>query len=481
MAPKFGTSGLRGLVVELTEDLVRDYTRAFLASCPHGGALYLGQDLRPSSPEIAGHVAQTARAQGVPVIDCGVLPTPALALTSMQAGRAAIMVTGSHIPADRNGLKFYVPTGEISKSDEQAIQTHLGQSDLGKMADLTCEDTARATYVARYVSGFGGDALNGLRIGVYQHSSTARDLMGEVVTGLGGTAVALARSNDFVPVDTEALDPETRHMLSGWCAEHDLDAVISTDGDADRPMVADAQGDVVPGDVLGVLTAQMLGAKVICTPVSSNSMVQQIESFDAVHLTRIGSPYVIAAMEQVLRENPAATVVGYEANGGFLLGFTAQGPSGPLSPLMTRDCLLPMLAPLSMARARGRALSDLVRELPACFTAADRLQGIETAVSQKLIAQLTTDPSSRAAFFADLGPEIAVDTTDGLRVSFSEDRVVHLRPSGNAPELRCYAEAPSAETAQALVARFLGEAKIVSAYDDMSGSVSSDGSRSELS
>jgi phosphomannomutase len=148
---------------------------------------------------------------------------------------------------------------------------------------------------------------------------------------------------------------------------------------------------------------------------------------------------------------------------------------------MTRDCLLPMLAPLSMARARGRALSDLVRDLPACFTAADRLQGIETAVSQKLIAQLTTDPSSRAAFFADLGPEIAVDTTDGLRVSFSEDRVVHLRPSGNAPELRCYAAAPSAEPAPALVARFLGEAKIVSAYDDMSGSVLSDGSRSELS
>lgn len=491
MAPKFGTSGLRGLVVELTEDLVRDYTRAFLASCPHGGALYLGQDLRPSSPEIAAHVAQAARAQGVPVIDCGVLPTPALALTSMQAGRAAIMVTGSHIPADRNGLKFYVPTGEISKSDEQAIQAHLGQSSpgqsdlepsgLGKMADLTCEDTARAAYVARYVSGFGGDALNGLRIGVYQHSSTARDLMGEVVTALGGTAVALARSNDFVPVDTEALDPETRHMLAGWCAEHNLDAVISTDGDADRPMVADAQGAVVPGDVLGVLTAQMLGAKVICTPVSSNSMVQQIESFDAVHLTRIGSPYVIAAMEQVLRENPAAAVVGYEANGGFLLGFTAQGPSGPLSPLMTRDCLLPMLAPLSMARARGRALSDLVRELPACFTAADRLQGIETAVSQKLIAKLTRDPRSRAAFFADLGGETAVDTTDGLRVSFSEDRVVHLRPSGNAPELRCYAQAPTAAQAGDLVARYLDQAKTASADYDTSSIVSYGGSKPEFS
>ena len=56
MAPKFGTSGLRGLVTELTAELVADYTRAFLAACPHGGAVHVGRDLRPSSPEIAAVV-----------------------------------------------------------------------------------------------------------------------------------------------------------------------------------------------------------------------------------------------------------------------------------------------------------------------------------------------------------------------------------------------------------------------------------------
>ncbi|MGB1035317.1 MAG: phosphomannomutase, partial [Primorskyibacter sp.] len=121
MPPKFGTSGLRGLVTELTPDLVQSYTRAFLAACPTGGALHLGWDLRDSSPTIAASVRAAVTKAGVDLVDHGVLPTPALALAALGAKQAAIMVTGSHIPADRNGLKFYVPTGEIAKSDEAAI------------------------------------------------------------------------------------------------------------------------------------------------------------------------------------------------------------------------------------------------------------------------------------------------------------------------------------------------------------------------
>ncbi|NDW54616.1 phosphomannomutase [Aliiroseovarius sp. PrR006] len=456
MAPKFGTSGLRGLVTELTENLVQDYTRAFLEACPHGGALFLGRDLRPSSPAISATVAAAAQAQGVSVFDCGALPTPALALAALKAGNAAIMITGSHIPSNRNGLKFYVPSGEISKEDEQSIQANLGRGSLGLAAPITNNDTARMQYVARYINGFGSGALTGFRIGVYQHSSVARDIMCEVVSALGGEAVTLARSNTFIPVDTEALDPKTRAMLAGWCAEHDLDAVISTDGDADRPMVADADGVVVPGDLLGMLTAQILNAQIICTPVSSNSGVQEMDGFAAVNLTRIGSPYVIAAMDDALKADPAARVVGYEANGGFLLGFPAIGPTGQtLAPLMTRDCLLPMLAPLAAARAEGITLSELVSTLPTRFTAGDRLTEVSTQLSQNFLAELIQSSQARASFFRDLGAESSIDTTDGLRMSFERNLVVHFRPSGNAPEFRCYAEAPTSTQAQELVAHSL--------------------------
>merc|ERR1711938_439181 len=255
----------------------------------------------------------------------------------------------------------------------------------------------------------------------------------EVVTALGGEPVALARSETFIPVDTEALDPETRGMLAGWCREHGLDAVISTDGDADRPMVADATGRVVPGDVLGALTARSLGAKVVCTPVSSNSLISEMPEFDTVTLTRIGSPFVIAAMEAALADDPA----------------------GALAPLMTRDCLLPILAPLAAAKAAGQGLAELAAGLPPRFTAADRVAGIPTETSKAFIARLTEDRAARTHFFTGTGDETGFDTTDGLRVSFEGGRVVHLRPSGNAPECRCYAEAETAEAAQALVASHL--------------------------
>ena len=106
-APRFGTSGLRGLVTELTDTLVARYTRAFLRHLGAGDRLLIGRDLRDSSPGIAAAVAAGATAEGVSVTDCGALPTPALALEAMRLGVPAIMVTGSHIPADRNGLKFY--------------------------------------------------------------------------------------------------------------------------------------------------------------------------------------------------------------------------------------------------------------------------------------------------------------------------------------------------------------------------------------
>ncbi|SLN53701.1 Phosphoglucosamine mutase [Roseivivax jejudonensis] len=460
MAPKFGTSGLRGLVTELTPALVADYVRAFLAACPTGGGLHVGRDLRDSSPDIAAAVIAAARGAGVPVTDCGVLPTPALALASLEAGQGAIMVTGSHIPADRNGLKFYVPTGEIAKSDEAAIAAALGSDAAeGSPAPVVQDDAALARYRARYADAYGPTALSGLRVGVYQHSSVARDVLPEILTALGAEAVALARSGSFVPVDTEALDPDTRGMLAGWCAEHGLDAVVSTDGDADRPMVADAEGRVVPGDVLGVLTARALGARILCTPVSSNSMITEMPDFAAIRRTRIGSPFVIAAMEDTLAAEPTARVVGYEANGGFLLGFRAAGPAGPLAPLMTRDCLLPIVAPLAAAAAAGLSLAELGATLPPRFTAADRLQDVPAEASRALIDRLSEDDAARAAFFADVGPESHVDLTDGLRVSFSTGVVVHLRPSGNAPECRVYAEAETEAAATALVADHLARLK----------------------
>ena len=444
--PAFGTSGLRGLVTDLTPALIADYTRAFAATClRRGEAVLVGRDLRPSSDAIAAQVCDALRAAGVQVGRAGTVATPALALAAQQAGAAAIMVTGSHIPADRNGLKFYTVAGEITKPDEAAILSALGR-DWPQADGPTPQDLpdVQARYLARYVTAWGPDALRGMRLGVWQHSSVLRDGLVQVLGDLGAQVVALGRSDSFIPVDTEAVDPDTRALLAGWCAQHGLDAVLSTDGDADRPLLTDAQGRVVPGDVLGAITARALGAQVVATPVSSNTMLDQMPDFARVIRTRIGSPYVIAGMDGV------AGAVGFEPNGGFLLGHDAQGPAGRLPALITRDCLLPIVATLAQANRAG-GVAALVAALPARFTASDRVQNVPTARTAALIADLTADAGARAAFFAMMGPETALDLTDGLRVTFAGGDIVHLRPSGNAPECRCYAEADTPDRAQELV------------------------------
>ncbi|OHC45309.1 MAG: phosphomannomutase [Rhodobacteraceae bacterium GWE1_64_9] len=445
MAPKFGTSGLRGLVVELTPDLVADHIRAFIAACPMGTGIWVGRDLRPSSPDLARVVLETARAEGLATVDCGDVPTPALALAAMNAGAAAVMITGSHIPADRNGIKFYLPGGEIAKTDEAAILGALGRAPAGAMGpETTVCTTAGADWVARYVQAYGPEALAGLKIGVWSHSAVSRDLLLQAVQDLGGVAVELGRSDIFIPVDTEAVAPEAREAIAGWVAEHGLDAVISTDGDGDRPLLADATGRVIVGDVLGQITAASLGAEVAVTPVSSNTGVEAGGKFARVIRTKIGSPFVIAGMETA---GPGAKVAGYEANGGFLLGFTAQGPAGALSPLATRDSLLPLVAPLARAKAAG-GLAAVVAAEPARFTAADRLEEIPSEKSRLLLAGFDADPARLAAFLAPLGESVAAtDRTDGLRFTLASGRVLHMRPSGNAPEFRLYVEAESPEIA----------------------------------
>ncbi|WP_103332907.1 phosphomannomutase [Pseudotabrizicola formosa] len=441
MAPKFGTSGLRGLVTELTPDLVADYTRSFLATCPVGTGLWVGRDLRASSPLLAEGVIAAARGEGVTVTDCGAVPTPALAMASMAAGAAAVMVTGSHIPADRNGLKFYVPGGEITKAEEAAILGGLGRDPAGLTAPRRNSFEISGDWAARYRGAFGR-CLDGMKVGVWAHSAVSRAGLVACLEALGAQLVVLGPSEVFVPVDTEAVPAEVRAQLPGWV--RGLDAVVSTDGDGDRPLVADAAGRIVPGDVLGQITAALVGAETVVTTVSANSGVDLSGRFGRVIRTRIGSPYVIAAMEAA-----GGRVVGYEPNGGFLLGFDAAGPWGPLPRLMTRDSLLPIVAALIEARRTGSLAARVALE-PARFTVTDRLEGIAPEASGALLARLGA--GELAGFLAPLGQVASVDRSDGLRATLEGGAIVHLRPSGNAPEFRVYAEAETVAAAEALMA-----------------------------
>lgn len=448
---KFGTSGLRGLATDLIGPETRRYARAFLRVLQERGeaipALYLGGDFRKSTAQIIKDCTAAAAELGIKVIYCGTLPTPALAAHAIAAGAPSIMVTGSHIPEDRNGLKFYTRQGEISKADEMAIAEALETETPGDYQASAEDETAaaRQRYIERYADFLPPRALEGMRIGVFEHSSVARDLLVDILASFGAEITRLGRIEGFVAVDTEALFDPVFQPLEGWVRQHRLDAVVSTDGDADRPLLMDGTGRFVRGDVLGLLTAIFVAADHVVTPVTSNTAIEVMGCFGGVHRTRVGSPYVIEAMTEV-RQAGGQRVIGFEANGGTLLGNDLAGDAR-LDSLMTRDAVLPLLGTLGLAARQKKSVADLVDSLPLRIALSDRLENIPLAHSSDFLHQLR-QPEAAAAYFRPHGVAGMADI-DGIQFWLEGGAMIHYRASGNAPELRCYVEADNRPAAEA--------------------------------
>jgi phosphomannomutase len=469
---KFGTSGLRGLVTELNGVPAFAYTRAFAEMLKEDGSaagaqgrVLVGRDLRDSSPSIAQLCCAALQESGLVPLDCGALPTPALAYHGMRFGLPAIMITGSHIPEDRNGLKFYRAQGEIDKQDEARILAWHARLMIETVPDhartlnaSTPDVDLLASYKGRYLEFFGADALSGLTVGVYQHSSVARDVIVEMIEALGARAVPLGRATSFIPVDTEALREEDEVLARQWAGEHTLDAIVSTDGDADRPLISDGTGSFLRGDLVGAITARALGADVIVTPVTSNSALEASGAFAQVIRTRVGSPYVIEGMGEAARSG-ARAVVGFEANGGVLLGSDIGRGDHRLAALPTRDAMLPILCVLGEIIARKQSLQEIGHGFGFKAAASNRLQEVATERSIALVSRLEQDEAFLAEVLAPLGGVAGQDSRDGLRITAKNGEVVHFRPSGNAPELRVYVEATTPERAESLLVWGLRVAK----------------------
>lgn len=452
----FGTSGVRALVTALKADVIDAYVQAFMQrmraaqGVPPGSRVAVGMDLRPSSPAIAAAVCNALARLGHAATFLGALPTPALALHCLSQQLPGIMVTGSHIPFDRNGIKFYSPQGEILKDDERAIMaTQASPSATAATMDVATlpneDPSARTAYLRRYVDRFGPHALAGLRVGLYQHSAVGRDLTQSLLQALGAEVVALGRSEGFVPVDTEAVGEADLAQARAWCNSHGLHALVSTDGDGDRPLVFDENGEFVRGDVLGLLCARSLGIQALAVPVSCNTAIEQTGAFQRVVRTRIGSPFVIEVMQSLVAEQQGA-VAGFEANGGFLLGTSVN----TLQALPTRDAMLPVCVLLADVAARQSRVSAWVASLPARHTHSDRIQAFAPERSNALLSRLGADTAAQQQMANKPLPPKKVDTTDGVRLIFADGDIVHFRASGNAPELRCYAESDTLEQAMAL-------------------------------
>lgn len=464
MSLKFGTSGIRALSTDLTDRNVYLAVTAFLqyeASKSKSNAVYVAGDLRESSPKILGAVYSAVADNNREICFCGNVPTPCLANYSLLQNAPAIMVTGSHIPADRNGLKFYLNCGETLKEDDAKILEVYNQllrvnykdelfSSKGDFATRkpvvikNIQANCIGAFESRYMQYFGGQALKGLRIVFYEHSSVARDFFPFILEKLGATVLRKGRSDRFVAVDTEAVD--SLEQFAEWVKESKADALISADGDADRPLVIDNLGALVPGDTLGMLTCRYLTIEAVALPISCNSSINNLPGLQKISFTKIGSPFVIDELDKLaLNFNKVA---GFEANGGFILKTSLPG----LAKLSTRDSLLPIVCALTQIK-NGMTLNKLANEVNLRFTASVLIRDCQPEMSQKLLKHVLNEPESAfKTVYLNKPSDLTINTLDGVRLA-SPEGVVHFRPSGNAAEFRCYTEACTSELAQNVAKR----------------------------
>ncbi|MEO6953814.1 MAG: hypothetical protein ABI321_18575, partial [Polyangia bacterium] len=335
----------------------------------------------------------------------------------------------------------------------------------------------------RYVAAFSPTSLKGRRVAFYEHSAVGRELVPRILRALGAEVIGAGRSETFVPLDTEAITDEQLAHLATLVREVEassgpVDAIVSTDGDSDRPLVVAVRADrslrFLPGDLLGAITAEFLEADFAALPVTTNDGVDVHLSRRGVTIekTKVGSPHVVAALQL---PHGAKRPVGWEANGGFLVGGHMTLAHGPLGPLPTRDALLPIVANLAAALS---GLDHHWSRLPARYGRAGLMDAVAPTTSARLHATLVRESDTLHVDFAD-APEVwlatkqlleqhfhvdegfgrvtRLDVRDGVRAYFDNGDVVHLRASGNAPQLRVYAIASTQARADAIVAASLAE------------------------
>jgi phosphomannomutase len=219
-----------------------------------------------------------------------------------------------------------------------------------------------------------------------------------------------------------------------------------------------------------MIVAEYLHADAVVVPISCNDAINRGSLADVLEpRTRIGSPYVIAGMTAAIAKGRRA-VCGWEANGGFLLGSDIERNGAKLKALATRDAFLPILAVLSAAAERQTGIAALFAELPKRYSKSGLLQNFPRQSGLAIVQHLTQAPVdddrqveiattlarvfTRARGFTSVS---RLDFTDGVRILFSNNDVAHIRPSGNADELRIYSAADTQSRADAIVAEGIRE------------------------
>ncbi len=446
MAKFFGTNGIRGVFSEdLTLEFVHDMTLA-IGTYFKKGPVLVGFDGRESSPIICKVVTSALNSIGIDCNVAGIVPTPCLEFAVKTLGYSGgLMITASHNPARYNGIKPAAKDGvEISREDELVIEDiYMQKSWLKnpeKLGTAGIERRAIETY------------LNGIVLHVDSKLIGSKHF--KVVLDLGNGAQAVSAPdlckmlNCEIFLVNEKIDgtfpgrgseptPQNLSELSKSVIENKANVGIAFDGDGDRSIFCDNNGDILTGDKSALVLLQHLLKKnpnsLVVTCLNSSSNVEFLaDKFDSeVIRTKVGSVEVSRKMV------PTDALIGYEENGGFMYGKHNQVRDG----CMTLALMLDLLA------SSDKSMSAEIANLPMSFTTKDKVSCSPEIIS-KLISSLKKEfPNS--------------DTSDGIKIAIDSKSWVMIRPSGTEPIARIYVESESQEKLDALMSEYLAKIKFI--------------------
>src|SRR3954452_2974717 len=251
----FGTDGVRGVVGELvTIDLVERLCRA--ATLQSGARrVFVARDTRGSGVELEAALARGVVSAGGDVVLGGVLPTPAVALAGYDLG---VVISASHNPPEYNGVKLFDSAGrKLADEDEEAIEALLEAPPTDSRGSVQHAVDAVDAYLDHVLRYFGSN-LAGLRVAVDCANGAFSEIAPQAFERLGAHAHAIANEPDGSNINVGCGATDTA-ALQAVIAAGDFDLGVAFDGDGDRVLAVDENGELVDGDGIVAILALHLG------------------------------------------------------------------------------------------------------------------------------------------------------------------------------------------------------------------------------
>lgn len=436
----FGTNGVRGVT---NQDMNGQLAlRLGLAiGTFFEGRIAVGTDTRTSNHMLKNAVVAGLLATGCPVVDAGVLPSPALQYYVKKEDVAAgVIITASHNPPQFNGIKVVDGDGtELAPDREEEIENiYFSQTWTPASWDQVGQVTS-ASPIPDYIRGVmqqvDREAIARRRYTVVADCGNGAGCLAypQLLRRLGCRVITLHAQPDgtFPGRDAEPT-PDNVELLLSTVTAGKADLGIAFDGDADRAIFVDERGRYVYGDkTLALMAAHLVRREggVVVTPVSTSSCVEEMVTAAGgeVVYTRVGSPLVARKMIEI------QAVFGGEENGGLIF------PQHQYC----RDGGMASAALLELMAQREEPLSELVAEVPDY-----------ALVKSKVACSHQDKPAVMESFRQRAQNEgLKTDTTDGVKIE-GEGGWVLVRPSGTEPIIRIYAQSKRQHQAERLASHY---------------------------